>query len=192
MIRLGLTGGIGMGKSTVSAMFAAHGIPGFNADDVVHSLQAPHGASIPALAAAFPGMVVDGVLNRAGLRALVLADADKMRCLEQIMHPLVREARADFLAQMQDKKAVLFDIPLLFETGAQGDYDKIIAVSCPRAIQIARVLQRGVPLEDIEAIINRQMPDAKKRALADYVVENEGALEATQMQIQAILKELGL
>lgn len=192
MIRLGLTGGIGMGKSTIATIFATQGIPSFNADDVVHTLQAPHGAAIPALAAAFPALVTDGVLNRAGLRTLVLADPDKMRQLEQIMHPLVRAARADFLVQMQNKEAVLFDIPLLFETGAQGDYDKIIVVSCPREVQIARVLQRGVPLSDIEAIIGRQMPDAKKRALADYIIENGDSLEATKQQIKTILKELGL
>ena len=192
MIKLGLTGGIGMGKSTIAAIFSAHGIPSFNADEVVHTLQAPNGAAIPALATAFPDLVTDGVLNRAGLRALVLADPDKMRQLEQIIHPLVRAARADFLAQMQDKKAVLFDIPLLFETGAQNEYDKIIVVSCPREVQIARVLQRGVPLSDIEAIIDRQMPDAKKRVFADYIIENGGTLEATKTQIQTILKELGL
>ena len=192
MIRLGLTGGIGMGKSTIAALFAAHGIPGFNADEIVHRLQAPQGAAIPALARAFPTVVPDGILDRARLRALVLADAEQMRILERIMHPLVHEARTDFLTQMRDKKAVLFDIPLLFETKAQGEFDKVIVVSCPRETQITRVLQRGVPLADIEAIIDRQMPDAQKRALADYVIENGGTLDDTKTQVNAIIKELGL
>lgn len=192
MIRLGLTGGIGMGKSTVAALFATHDVPTFNADDVVHQLQAPHGAAIPALAAAFPDLVREGRLDRAGLRALVLKDADRMRTLEQIMHPLVHEARADFTARMQDKKAVLFDIPLLFETNAKSQYDKIIVVSCPRAVQIDRVRQRGLALNEIEALIARQMPDAQKRALADYVIDNGGSIAATKTQIKAIIEELGL
>lgn len=108
------------------------------------------------------------------------------------MHPLVRQARADFLARMQEKKAVLFDIPLLFETGGQAECDKTIVVSCPRDVQIDRVRQRGLPLEDIEALIERQLPDAKKRALADYVIENGGILASTTMQVQAIIQELGL
>lgn len=192
MIHLGLTGGIGMGKSTVAALFAAHDIPTFNADDVVHQLQAPHGAAIPALSRAFPDLVKDGVLNRAGLRALVLQNNAKMRELEQIMHPLVRAARAEFIAKAHDKKAILSDIPLLFETNGQAEFDKIIVVSCPRAIQIARVQQRGLCLEEVEALIERQMPDAQKRALADYVIENGGSLADTKAQIQAIIKELGL
>lgn len=192
MIRLGLTGGIGMGKSTVAALFAAQGVPTFNADEAVHQLQAPGGGAMAALEAAFPELVTEGILNRSGLRALVLEDPTQMRRLEQIMHPLVRQARADFLARMQDKKAVLFDIPLLFETGGQAECDKTIVVSCPRDVQIDRVRQRGLPLEDIEALIERQLPDAKKRALADYVIENGGILASTTMQVQAIIQELGL
>lgn len=192
MIRLGLTGGIGMGKSTVANLFANHGIPSFNADEIVHALQAPHGAALPALAKEFPDLVSNGLLNRAGLRALVLADSKKMQALEQIMHPLVRAARADFLAQAQNKKAALFDIPLLFETKAQAEFEKIIVVSCPRDIQISRVLQRGLKREEIEAIIARQMPDSQKRAMADYVIETGGSLASTQMQVNMIIKELGL
>lgn len=192
MIRLGLTGGIGMGKSTVSAMFAAHDIPVFNADEVVHRLQAPHGAAIPPLAAAFPALVRDGVLNRPGLRALVLAQPEKMRLLEGIMHPLVRAARADFITQASAKRAALFDIPLLFETSARAEFDKIIVVSCPREIQVERVRQRGLDLDEVHALIDRQMPDAKKRDLADYVIENGGTREATNAQVLAIIKELGL
>ncbi|HTQ72467.1 MAG TPA: dephospho-CoA kinase [Acidocella sp.] len=194
MMRLGLTGGIGMGKSTVASMFAARGVPGFNADEEVHRLQAPGGAALPALAAAFPGTMEAGVLNRAKLRALVLGDRAKMRLLEEIMHPLVRAAQARFLAQAEadGRAAVLLDIPLLFEGRHKAEFDKVIIVSCPRAAQIARVLRRGLAQAEIEAIIARQMPDAEKRALADYVVETGGELAQTQAQVQAIIKELGL
>lgn len=192
MIQLGLTGGIGMGKSTVAALFAAHDVPSFNADDIVHKLQAPHGAAIPALSKAFPDLVKEGVLDRAGLRALVLKDNEKMRILEQIMHPMVRVARADFIANAHDKKAILSDIPLLFETKGQAEFDKVIVVSCPRAVQVARVQQRGLRLEEVEAMIERQMPDAQKRALADYVIETGGSIDETKAQIQAIIEELGL
>ncbi|MBU6426574.1 MAG: dephospho-CoA kinase [Rhodospirillales bacterium] len=194
MMRIGLTGGIGMGKSTVAGLFAAHAVPGFNADDEVHRLQAPDGAAIPAIAASFPGMVQNGVLNRAGLRAIVLADPAQMRVLEGIMHPLVREAQARFLAEAEAKgcPAALLDIPLLFETGRQADFDKVVVVSCPPETQIARVLRRGLSRVEIDAIIARQMPDAKKRALADYVVETDGPITDTAARVEAIIKDLGL
>ncbi len=191
---LGLTGGIGMGKSTVAGMFAARGIPAFNADEAVHELQAPHGAAIPALAAAFPGVVADGVLDRAALRAQVLADDAAMKRLEAIMHPLVRAMEGAFIAEAEraGRRAVLLDIPLLFEVGGEGRVDKIITVSCPRETQLARVLNRGVPRAQIEAIIARQMPDAEKRRRADFVVETSGTLEATQVQVARIIEELKL
>ena len=194
MMRLGLTGGIGMGKSTVAEMFAARGVPGFNADAEVHRLQMPGGEAIPAIAAAFPGTVVSGALDRAKLRALVLADATRMRVLEGIMHPLVRAAQALFIADAEAKgsPAALLDIPLLFETGRQADFDKVIVVSCLPELQIARVQKRGLPVGQIEAIIAKQMPDAQKRALADYVVETSGAFQETEAQVQAVMKDLGL
>ncbi|MGE4481533.1 dephospho-CoA kinase [Acidocella sp.] len=194
MRRLGLTGGIGMGKSTVAGLFAAHGVPGFNADEAVHGLQARDGAALPAIAAAFPGMVTGGVLDRAGLRALVLADPARMRVLEDIMHPLVRAAQADFEARAKaaGRAAVLLDIPLLFEGRRQAGFDKVIIVSCPYETQIARVERRGLPRAQIEALIARQMPDSQKRALADYVIETGGTLAETEAQVRAIIKELGL
>ncbi|MBB5374309.1 dephospho-CoA kinase [Acidocella aromatica] len=194
MMVLGLTGGIGMGKSTVAAMFAARDVPSFNADEAVHALQAPNGAAIPALAAAFPDAVNNGVLDRARLRAEVLADDVAMKRLEAIMHPMVRAMEAEFLAaaQKDGRRAVLLDIPLLFETGGEGRVNKVITVSCPREAQIARVLARGVPLADVEEIISRQMPDAEKRRRADYVVETGGALEETRAQVARIIGELGL
>ena len=192
MLKLGLTGGIGMGKSTVATLFAQQGIACFNADDAVHALQAPHGVAIPALDAAFPGVVEDGVLNRAALRALVLETPAQMRVLEQIMHPLVRAARADFLAQAHGNKAVLLDIPLLFETDDKASFDKVITVSCPHEIQRARVLARGLPRAQVEALIAKQMPDALRRAKADYIIENGGTLAQTHAQVQAIMEALGL
>ena len=194
MMVIGLTGGIGMGKSTVAGMFAGHGIPAFNADDAVHELQAKDGAAIPAINAAFPGVIHDGVLDRAALRTVVLADREKMKTLEAIMHPLVRAKQAAFMAQAEQKerRAVLLDIPLLFESNAAGRMDKTITVSCPRDVQVARVLGRGVPLADVEAIIAKQMPDAEKRRRADYVVDTGGTLEETQAQVERIIGELGL
>ena len=194
MMMLGLTGGIGMGKSTVAGIFLEHGIPSFNADEAVHRLQAKDGAAIPALHAAFPGVVHDGVLDRAALRARVLADDAEMKKLEAIMHPMVRGGQGGFMeaAQRDGRRAVLLDVPLLFESNVESRMDKTIVVSCPRAMQIERVLGRGVPLADIEAIIARQMPDAEKRRRADYVVDTSGALEETRVQVEQIIKELGL
>ena len=194
MMLLGLTGGIGMGKSTVAGMFAAHGVPVFNADAEVHALQARDGAAIPALDAAFPGTVHEGVLDRAALRARVLADDAEMKRLEAIMHPLVRDRQAGLIAvaRQAGRRAVLLDVPLLFESRVQGGMDKVIVVSCPRAMQVARVLARGVKLADIEAIIARQMPDAQKRALADFIVDTSGTLENTQAQVARIFAELKL
>lgn len=194
MIVLGLTGGIGMGKSTVAAMFAAHGVPGFNADEAVHALQAKDGAAIPALDAAFPGVVQGGVLDRAALRARVLGDGAEMKRLEAIMHPMVRTLEAEFmaLARAEGRRAVLLDIPLLFEFGGADRVDKIITVSCPRAVQIERVLARGVKLADVEAIIARQLPDAEKRSRAQYIIETGGTLDDTQAQVARVIEELGL
>jgi dephospho-CoA kinase len=172
MLVIGLTGGIGMGKSTVARMFARRGIPTFNADEAVHRLQAPGGKAIPMLDVSFPGTVHDGVLDRAALRALVLKDPVAMNRLEFLMHPLVHREEAIFrrAAYRAGRRAVMLDIPLLFETGAQLRVAKTITVSCPPDVQIARVERRGMPLAQIEAIIAKQMPDAEKRARADYVI----------------------
>lgn len=194
MMVLGLTGGIGMGKSTVAKMFASLGVPAFNADDAVHALQGPGGKALAPLNAAFPGVIVDGVLNRAGLRRIVLGDPDAMRLLEAIMHPLVHREEALFRAAAfrTGKKAVILDIPLLFETGANLRVNKTIVVSAPRAVQIARVLARGLPLEQIEAIIDKQMPDSQKRARADYVIPTGLSKFHTVRAVHQLAKELKL
>jgi dephospho-CoA kinase len=192
MIVLGLTGGIGMGKSTVAKMFAAHGIPSFNADDAVHALQAPGGRAIPALARAFPGTVNNGVLDRARLRALVLREDAAMRRLEAIMHPLVYQEETKFrtAALRAQRRAVLLDIPLLFETGAYRRVQRVITVSCPRDVQIARVLRRGLPLEQVQSIIARQTPDAEKRRRADHIIPTGlSKFEATRA-VSRIVQEL--
>ncbi|MDE8345176.1 MAG: dephospho-CoA kinase [Acidocella sp.] len=172
MIVIGLTGGIGMGKSTVARMFAAYGIPAFNADEAVHRLQGPNGVALPALARAFPGVVAGGVLDRARLREMVLKDDAAMRRLERIMHPLVHREEATFraCAFRTQRRAVLLDIPLLFETGAERRAHVTVTVSAARDVQIARVTRRGLPEGEIKAIIARQMPDAEKRRRADYVI----------------------
>ncbi len=192
MIVLGLTGGIGMGKSTVARMFAAHGIPCFNADEAVHRLQAPHGIAIPALASAFPGTVQNGVLNRASLRALVLGDNAAMRRLESIMHPLVHAEERKFraAARRARRHAVLLDIPLLFEAGGHRRVQRILTVSCPRDVQIARVRKRGLPLAQIEAIIARQTPDAEKRRRADHIIPTGLSKFVALQAVRRIIQDL--
>jgi dephospho-CoA kinase len=194
---IGLTGGIGMGKSTVAKMFASLGIPAFNADDAVHALQAPNGAAIPAIAAAFPGTVRDGVLNRAALRNIVLADAAALKRLEKIMHPLVRRAQKQFIssATRQQRRAVLLDIPLLFETSAgrelQKKMDVTLTVSCPRDVQINRVKARGaMSPEQISAIITKQMPDAEKRRRADVTIRTGLSRFHTIRTVRRLVKDL--
>jgi dephospho-CoA kinase len=192
MIVIGLTGGIGMGKTTVAKIFARHGIPCFNADDEVHRLQAPGGRAIPALDCAFPGTVENGVLNRARLRQWVLRDDAAMRRLERIMHPLVRQREAQFraAAHRAGRRAVLLDLPLLFETGAENRFNKIITVSAPPDVQMARVRRRGLPEAQIQAIIARQMPDAEKRRRADYVVRTGRSKFHTVRRVRRIIREL--
>jgi dephospho-CoA kinase len=189
---IGLTGGIGMGKSTVAKMFAQAGVPAFNADEAVHELQAPDGRAIPALARAFPGTVTNGVLNRAALREIVFTNPDALRQLEAIMHPLVHGQEALFRAAAfrAGRRAVLMDIPLLFETGGQMRVDKTIVVSAPRDVQIARVKKRGLRLPQIIAIMATQMPDAQKRALADYVIHTGLSKFHTTRAVRRICKDI--
>jgi len=191
MIVFGLTGGIGMGKSTVAGMFAAAGVPAFNADEAVHALQAPGGRALPALARAFPGTVRGNVLDRARLRAIVLADDAAMRRLEGIMHPLVHRAEALFRAAAlrTQRRAVLLDIPLLFETGADMRADVTLTVSCPPALQLARVLARGLDADEACALIARQMPDADKRRRADEIIPTGLSLAFTRRRVRRILRK---
>ena len=142
MIKIALTGSIGMGKSTVARMFAEAGVPVFDADAEVRALQGPGGALVERIGALFPGTVTNGVLDRAVLRQLVLDDPQRLAALEALVHPAVREARDAFIAKHADSPALLFEIPLLFETSGESQADKIIVVSAPAAVQRARVLER--------------------------------------------------
>ena len=193
MIRIALTGSIGMGKSTVASMFRRAGVPVFDADDVVHQLQAPGGGLVEKIGEAFPGCVRSGTLDRECLAAIVLADREKLSLLEGIVHPGVRQAREDFIAEHPNAPALLFEIPLLFETGGEGEFDKVIVVTAPSEVQRARVLARaGMTADKLESILARQTPDAEKRARADFVVDTGTDLSTTESQVRDILACLGI
>ena len=193
MIRIALTGSIGMGKSTVAAMFERAGVPVFDADKEVRRLQGPGGALVEAIGKRFPGSVRDGAVDRDELSALVIGNPDEFAALEAIVHPAVAEARSRFIAEHADAPALLFEIPLLFETGGEGAFDKIIVVSAPADIQRRRVLLRpGMTEQKLDAILARQLPDAIKRERADFVIETGGDLSTTEEQVRHILACLGL
>ena len=169
--RLGLTGSIGMGKSTTLEMFVAQGIPVWDADAAVHRLYAPGGAAVRPLAALFPSAVVNGAIDRARLKGLIALDPTALAAIEGIVHPFVAADRADFIAQTVSDIAV-FDIPLLFENHAQGQFNATLLVTAPAALQQARVLARpGMTPDHFALIASRQMPDAQKRSLATHIVE---------------------
>jgi dephospho-CoA kinase len=189
---IGLTGGIGMGKSTAAAAFKRARIPVFDADACVHKLQAPGGRALRPIAAAFPGTVVNGALDRAALRAAVLNNRPALTTLEKIMHPMVRDEERAFLARARRaaKPAAVLDIPLLFETGGRK-LSFSITVSAPKAVQIHRVrLRRKMSQQDIENVIARQMPDAEKRRRADIVIRTGLSRYETQRQLRRIIRGL--
>ena len=193
MIRIALTGSIGMGKSTVARMFKDAGIAVFDADSVVRQLQAPGGGLVDKIGELFPGTVRCGTLDRACLAHIVLADPAKLAVLEQIVHPVVREAREAFVAEHLDAPALLFEIPLLFETSGEGEFDKVVVVSAPPDVQRERVLQRaGMTPAKLESILARQMADEEKRAKADFVVDTSSDLSTTERQVREILACLGV
>lgn len=193
MIRLALTGSIGMGKTTVARMFENVGVPVFDADAVVRDLQANDPALIAAIGRRFPGTVAAGVLDRDRLSQMVLGFPAELEALEAIVHPEVLAARARFLEENEDAPALLFDIPLLFETGGEKAFDKVIVVSAPAEIQRERVLARpGMTEEKLDAILARQMPDEEKRRRADFVIDTGADLSTTERQISDILYCLGI
>lgn len=185
---IGLTGSIGMGKSTVAAMFADAGIPVFDADAEVRKLQGPGGALVPAIEAAFPGSTgPDGVV-RDRLGAQVFADKAALARLEAIVHPAVAARRAEFLARHADSRAVVFDIPLLFERGGHESVDMIVVVSAPADVQAARVLARpGMTPAKFDSILALQLPDHDKRARADHVIDTGLTLDETRAQVEALI-----
>lgn len=193
MIKIALTGSIGMGKSTVAAMFADAGIPVFDADAEVRLMQSPGGELVPAIDALFPGTVRDGAVDRERLAEEVLADRDKLAQLETLVHPKVAERRQRFIAANDQAPALLFDIPLLFETHGEGAFDKVVVVSAPPEVQRERVLARPeMHQAKFEAILARQMADEQKRERADFVIDTGGPLEETRAQVAQILACLGL
>lgn len=193
MITLALTGSIGMGKSTVARMFAGRGVPVFDADAVVRRLQGPGGALVEFIDRRFPGTTRDGAVNREALAAAVLGKPEELAALEAIMHPAVQDERARFLADHAGAPALLFDIPLLFETGGQRAFDHVIVATAPPAVQRRRVLERpGMTEAKLDAILARQLPDAVKRSRADFVIDTSGSLAQTETQVDAILSGLGL
>ena len=192
-MRLALTGSIGMGKSTVAAMFERAGVPVFDADAVVRRLQAEDPALIVAIGERFPGTVNDGVLDREALAERVLGQPGELAALEAIVHPAVHAERARFLLANRDKPALLFDIPLLFETHGEDAFDKVIVVSAPAAVQRERVLARpSMTASKLDAVLARQLPDSEKRARADFVIDTGGDLSTTEAQVRDILACLGL
>ena len=190
---LGLTGSIGMGKSTAAATFRRLRIPVFDADATVHRLQGPGGAAVRPIEAAFPGTTRGGRVDRAALRAVVLADPAARKQLERIVWPLVRRAERAFLAAARRRGARLavLDIPLLLETGGEARVDEVIVVSAPPAVQRVRVLARGtMSPAQFTAIRAAQMPDALKRRKADHVVRTGLSRHTAQRHIRAIVREL--
>lgn len=193
MIKLALTGSIGMGKSTVAKIFEREGVPVFDADAVVRALQGPGGALLEKIGESFPGTVRSGTLDRSALAQIVLEDRAKLAVLEKIVHPAVIDARHAFINAHLASKALVFDIPLLFETGSESEFDKVLVVSAPAAIQRERVLQRlGMSEEKLDSILARQIPDEEKRRRADFVIETGCDLSTTERQVRDILACLGI
>lgn len=191
MIVIGLTGSIGMGKTTTAALFAEEGVPVNDADQVVHDLY--RGEAVAPIAELFPDAVIDGVVDRRRLSKNLAKNPAKFGELEAIVHPLVRQREKEFLRQQREQKQplVVLDIPLLFETGAENRVDKIVVVSCAPDVQRKRVLDRaGMTEEKFALILSRQMPDAEKRSRADYVIDTGLGIDKAREQVKTILEEL--
>ncbi|MGD9921591.1 MAG: dephospho-CoA kinase [Pseudorhodoplanes sp.] len=191
MIILGLTGSIGMGKSTTARLFAEEGVPVHDADAVVHALY--EGEAAPLVEAAFPGTTRDGKVDRALLAQAVVGNPDAMKRLETIVHPLVAQARDRFLARARADGApvVVLDIPLLFETGGEKRVDAVVVVSAAPEIQRQRVMERpGMTAEKFEALLAKQTPDAEKRRRADYIVDSGHGIEPARRQVRDILAKV--
>lgn len=185
---LGLTGSIGMGKSAVAAMLRGLGVPVFDADAAVHELQGPGGACVGPIERAFPGSTGPGGVDRQKLGAAVFGNADALKLLESIVHPEVAEMRRAFLADNSDAPLIVFDIPLLYEKTGQHGLDAVAVVSAPAAVQRERVLARpGMTEEKFEHILRLQVPDADKRARADFVIDTGVALEDTRRAVQRLV-----
>lgn len=188
--RLGLTGSIAMGKSTTSQVFREAGVPVWDADEAVHRLYAEGGAAVAPLADLAPGAIRDGAVDRTALKSAIAADPQLIGRIEAIVHPLVRADREAFIAA-QDAPVVVLDIPLLYETGGESDCDAVAVVSTDAETQRARAMERpGMTPEHLQMILAKQVPDAEKRARADYVIDTSHGLEPVRAQVQTILEEI--
>lgn len=193
MILLGLTGSIGMGKSTTAAMFREAGLPVYDADAAVHAAYAPGGIAVGPVGEAFPGVVKDGRVDREALRQRVLGDPEALQRLNAIVHPLIGRDRAGAFeaAETAGADMIILDVPLIYETGGEKAMDAVIVVTAPAEVQRARVLAReGMTPERLDAILAQQLPDAEKRARADYVVDTSQGLEAARAQVRDIIAAL--
>ncbi len=197
-VLVGLTGSIGMGKSTTARLFNQEGCPVWDADAAVHRLYAPGGAAVAPLAEVFPEAVDEGGISRARLKSIITADPSALARIESIVHPLVARDRANFVQNhrtnltdlTQSNPILVLDIPLLFETGADKGMDYTVVVSAPAEVQRTRVLERGTMTpEQFENIMQKQMPDAEKRARADYVITTD-TLESARAQVQSVLRDI--
>ncbi len=195
MIVIGLTGGIGMGKSTAAAILREMGLPVYHADKAVHALLKKNGIAVKQVAKIFPRALKNGAIDRAALGHIVFRHPARLSRLEKILHPLVHKAEKEFLrrARKGEAKAAVLEIPLLFETGAQKRCDYVICVTAPKKIQHARVMRRpGMTRAKLKGIYERQMPDAQKRKLADFVIDTGDTHAGTKKQLKQILHFLHL
>lgn len=190
---IGLTGSIGMGKTTTAGMFADLGCPVFDADAAVHSLYAKGGQAVPLIRAVFPDAIINGAIDRKILGKHMRADPLNLKVLESFIHPWVGEMRAKFLAKAQaaNARAIIYDVPLLFETGMERAMDAVVVVTAPAEMQRARVLARPEVSEKMfETLLARQMSDAEKRARADYVISTGEGLDAAREQVKIVLEQI--
>ena len=191
MFILGLTGSIGMGKTTTARLFTEEGVPVHDSDAAVHKLY--EGEAVAAIEEAFPGSTANGKVDRQKLGAMVVNDAAALKRLEAIVHPLVRQSGARFLEQARQRgeKIVVLDIPLLFETGGETRVDAVVVVTAPQEVQRQRVLERpGMTPDKLEALLAKQMPDAEKRRRADFIVDSGNGLESAREQVRNILRKI--
>ena len=191
---IGLTGSIGMGKTTAASLFRRRGVPVYDADRAVHKLSEKGGRAVPAIARAFPGAVKDGAVDRKALGGLVFNNSKALKKLESILHPLVAEERAAFLRRQRARRrpVVVLDIPLLFETGGEALADYIVVVSAPAFLQTARVMKRpGMTAEKLRGILSHQMADDEKRRRADLIIPTGLGKRAALRQIDRLLADLG-